>query len=603
MILRGRVIAGAVVTAGSQAATRRSAPRCPTRGPGLPDADLRQHGRRHVPVRRPDRHRRRHDPGRHRVHLPRLKDPRVRLGLDRRGRQRRRGPVHRLLPPGHAHPHLARDRRRWWPSTRSRSTARPTATATSSTPPAPTAWATATTSSTSSTRGPRGRRRGRGLRLRLRQHQQRPRPDRARRTRPTTSSCCVPATTSPARPARPARLRRDAARPARSTYEDVRHRQRELQEGPAHQLRHGPQRPARESKAAAATMPTSPTTPPSSPRSTAARASTPSRSARSSATQPQPGPRATSLPEDVFADLVATTRGWLSAGITAPMVALGGTGNDEFRVYSNQAELRLEGDDDNDLFIVRAFALAATVDFDWNNDGVKNKKDLDDGVAVLQAPGPNDYRMTASRQSTRCVAVACSAPANAAYKAALDGIGNAADRRRRRTTVRRQQGPHDQLRRPEPDHDLRDDTIVLDEDGVASPQIGRGFSVAQAARHPLGRRPGRGPLQRQRAGLGRRRHGLRQAGDPRHRVRRRHRHHQGRHLRRRPQRPLHHHRGRGGRRAGRRRRVLHPVHRVRRSLPRHRRPGLRHDQRGRRRDRGHRDPRARGRRPARSTTS
>ena len=42
--------------------------------------------------------------------------------------------------------------------------------------------------------------------------------------------------------------------------------------------------------------------------------------------------------------------------------ATGGTGNDEFRVYSNQSELRLEGDDDNDLFIVRAFALAALAD-------------------------------------------------------------------------------------------------------------------------------------------------------------------------------------------------------------------------------------------------
>ena len=60
--------------------------------------------------------------------------------------------------------------------------------------------------------------------------------------------------------------------------------------------------------------------------------------------------------------LIATTRGWLSPGIHAPLVATGGTGNDEFVVYSNQAELRLEGDDDNDLFIVRAFALAAVCD-------------------------------------------------------------------------------------------------------------------------------------------------------------------------------------------------------------------------------------------------
>ena len=61
---------------------------------------------------------------------------------------------------------------------------------------------------------------------------------------------------------------------------------------------------------------------------------------------------------------VATTRGYLSAGTSAPLVAMGGTGNDQFRVYSNQSELRLEGDDDNDLFIVRAFAIAATTDYD-----------------------------------------------------------------------------------------------------------------------------------------------------------------------------------------------------------------------------------------------
>ena len=65
---------------------------------------------------------------------------------------------------------------------------------------------------------------------------------------------------------------------------------------------------------------------------------------------------------DTFPTLVATTRGWLSPGISAPLVALGGTGNDSFTVYSNQAELRLEGGDRNDIFIVRAFALAAICD-------------------------------------------------------------------------------------------------------------------------------------------------------------------------------------------------------------------------------------------------
>ena len=63
---------------------------------------------------------------------------------------------------------------------------------------------------------------------------------------------------------------------------------------------------------------------------------------------------------DVFPELIATTRGYLSPGISAPLVADGGAGNDQFTVYSNQAELRLEGDDGNDFFIVRAFALALT---------------------------------------------------------------------------------------------------------------------------------------------------------------------------------------------------------------------------------------------------
>ena len=39
---------------------------------------------------------------------------------------------------------------------------------------------------------------------------------------------------------------------------------------------------------------------------------------------------------------------------------MGGDGDDSFTVYSNQAELRLEGDDGNDLFVVRGFALAET---------------------------------------------------------------------------------------------------------------------------------------------------------------------------------------------------------------------------------------------------
>ncbi|MGH7895138.1 MAG: beta strand repeat-containing protein, partial [Candidatus Binatia bacterium] len=55
---------------------------------------------------------------------------------------------------------------------------------------------------------------------------------------------------------------------------------------------------------------------------------------------------------------VFTTRGWLSVGVTFPMVVYGGSGNDTMQVYSNKAELRLEGNAGDDTFIIRAFALA-----------------------------------------------------------------------------------------------------------------------------------------------------------------------------------------------------------------------------------------------------
>ena len=59
-------------------------------------------------------------------------------------------------------------------------------------------------------------------------------------------------------------------------------------------------------------------------------------------------------------EMIATTRGYMSRGATMPIVVQGGDGNDTITVYANKAELRLEGDDGDDLFIVRAFALAQT---------------------------------------------------------------------------------------------------------------------------------------------------------------------------------------------------------------------------------------------------
>ena len=56
----------------------------------------------------------------------------------------------------------------------------------------------------------------------------------------------------------------------------------------------------------------------------------------------------------------ATTRGWLSNGISRPLTASGGDGNDVFAVYANKAKLTLQGNAGDDLFTVRAFALAQT---------------------------------------------------------------------------------------------------------------------------------------------------------------------------------------------------------------------------------------------------
>jgi len=190
------------------------------------------------------------------------------------------------------------------------------------------------------------------------------------------------------------------------------------------------------------------------------------------------------LPQDVFPDLVATTRGWLSPGISAPLVAQGGTGNDQFRVYSNQAELRLEGDDDNDLFIVRAFALAATTDFDWNGGGDLDQADLDAGVAILKAlqklqagndgilGNGDDLTIHASIDALGPLDVFADGQPDAAYKTALKSkIGSSFD-------VNGDGGINylDLLITEDP----TDDVIVLDEEGVATPQIGLGFSVAQA---------------------------------------------------------------------------------------------------------------------------
>ena len=59
----------------------------------------------------------------------------------------------------------------------------------------------------------------------------------------------------------------------------------------------------------------------------------------------------------------------MSYGITLPAVLYGGVGEDSFFVYSNHADLRLEGEDDNDEFVIRAFALSPDSNIKVNGGG------------------------------------------------------------------------------------------------------------------------------------------------------------------------------------------------------------------------------------------
>ena len=64
------------------------------------------------------------------------------------------------------------------------------------------------------------------------------------------------------------------------------------------------------------------------------------------------------LAEDAFDTVQVSFGGYLSKGNSVPVVIYGGTGDDTFQIYSNKADLRLEGEDGDDQFIIRAFALA-----------------------------------------------------------------------------------------------------------------------------------------------------------------------------------------------------------------------------------------------------
>jgi hypothetical protein len=170
------------------------------------------------------------------------------------------------------------------------------------------------------------------------------------------------------------------------------------------------------------------------------------------------------LAADTFPTLIATTRGWLSPGTHAPLVVHGGTGEDKFTVYSNQAELRLEGDDGNDLFVIRAFALAATCDTDATGDGVCDLADVTLNAHPVTGNFPKDSDGNGVCSGAEMFGF------NQSFRKDNNGDGtcNNADADRTLTWL--------------------DDVIPLDANGVAVPIIGLGFSIGR----PLDIRTGGG---------------------------------------------------------------------------------------------------------------
>lgn len=61
-------------------------------------------------------------------------------------------------------------------------------------------------------------------------------------------------------------------------------------------------------------------------------------------------------------DLLATTRGLLSPGVSRPLTVNGGDGDNIFTVYHNRALVELNGGEGNDTFFIRAFALAGSAE-------------------------------------------------------------------------------------------------------------------------------------------------------------------------------------------------------------------------------------------------
>ncbi|HVZ63437.1 MAG TPA: LEPR-XLL domain-containing protein, partial [Lacunisphaera sp.] len=90
-------------------------------------------------------------------------------------------------------------------------------------------------------------------------------------------------------------------------------------------------------------------------------------------------------------DLIATTRGLLSPGVTHRLTINGGAGNDTFNVFHNRAVLTLNGDAGDDTFVIRSFALAGSTE------GVETYDPLRGSTNVATGGGANhvEYALNA----------------------------------------------------------------------------------------------------------------------------------------------------------------------------------------------------------------
>ena len=220
-------------------------------------------------------------------------------------------------------------------------------------------------------------------------------------TRPTTSSCCaasptIPGEAAPTDPAFVALLHGDARpgrrRPTRTATRSIRP-QRSRSSASTTTPR---STAASRSTAWAATTSSRSTTTARSRRSTAARATTRFQigqlyGSKRDATRRRPAtPGNTSggsLHDAATSSAPSRRRaaGCSAGSERSRWSPQGGAGDDIFTVYSNQAPLRLEGDDDNDLFVVRAFALAETTG--QLHDRQRQRPDLPDRLARRRRPG------------------------------------------------------------------------------------------------------------------------------------------------------------------------------------------------------------------------